>query len=213
VEWQKFSDNKLGVWIGVVLELVFYLVDRLLAARHIYRMMMRHWVRKAPLACFPFFFSETEWFGYFEMLMIVTSHIILVLHTLITIQDQFDIKVFEYHTIWILWLNTMVFECHGIIMVYHVIFYINQSTYIWRQYSKSWYLIDMWKKLVIAIKTLSWSEVSNTLKILWYLANHGIQTRVFYMLVKHLLKKISWYSSIPWFCLKTLKILCFQTPP
>jgi hypothetical protein len=65
----------------------------------------------------------------------------------------------------------------------------------------------MYKKLVIAMKTLGWSGVSNTPKILWYLANHGIQNRVFYMLTKHLSGKI------PWFCLKTLKILCSQTPP
>jgi hypothetical protein len=26
-------------------------------------------------------------------------------------------------------------------------------------------------------------------------------------------KKNPWYSSIPWFCIKTLKILCSQTPP
>jgi hypothetical protein len=46
----------------------------------------------------------------------------------------------------------------------------------------------MYKKLVIAMKTLGWSGVSNTPKIPWYLANHGIQNRVFYMLAKHLEK-------------------------
>jgi hypothetical protein len=51
----------------------------------------------------------------------------------------------------------------------------------------------MYKKLVIAMKTLGWSGVSNTPKILWYLANHGIQNRVFYMLTKHLSGKIPWY--------------------
>jgi hypothetical protein len=44
----------------------------------------------------------------------------------------------------------------------------------------------MYKKLVIAIKNLDWSGVSNTLKISWYLANHSIQNIVFYMLVKPL---------------------------
>jgi hypothetical protein len=43
----------------------------------------------------------------------------------------------------------------------------------------------MCKKLVIGMKTLGCSEVSNTSKIPWYLANHGIQNRVFYMLAKH----------------------------
>jgi hypothetical protein len=37
----------------------------------------------------------------------------------------------------------------------------------------------MCKKLVIATKILGWSGVSNTPKILWYLANHGIQNRFF----------------------------------
>jgi hypothetical protein len=61
------------------------------------------------------------------------------------------------------------------------------------KYSKPWYLVDMYKKLVIAMKTLCWSGVSNTLKILWYLANYGIQNRVFYMLTKQLSEKIPWY--------------------
>jgi hypothetical protein len=47
----------------------------------------------------------------------------------------------------------------------------------------------MYKKLVIAMKTLGWSGVSNTPKIPWYLANHDNQSRVFYMLVKHLFGK------------------------
>jgi hypothetical protein len=51
----------------------------------------------------------------------------------------------------------------------------------------------MYKKLIIAIKTLDWSGISNTSKILWYLANHDIQNRVFYMLTKHLSEKIPWY--------------------
>jgi hypothetical protein len=51
----------------------------------------------------------------------------------------------------------------------------------------------MHKKLAIAMKTLGWSGVSNTPKILWYLANHGIQNSVFYMLTKHLSGKIPWY--------------------
>jgi hypothetical protein len=111
------------------------------------------------------------------------------------------------------YLNATVFECHDITMVYHNIFYNNPPTHVWRQYSKPWYLVDMYKKLVIVMKTLGWSEVLNTPKIPWYVANHGIQNTAFYILVKHLSKKIPWYSSIPWFCLKTLKILCSQTPP
>jgi hypothetical protein len=47
----------------------------------------------------------------------------------------------------------------------------------------------MYKKLVIAMKTLCWSGVSNTPKIPWYLVNYGIQNRVFYMLVKHFSEK------------------------
>jgi hypothetical protein len=39
------------------------------------------------------------------------------------------------------------------------------------------------------MKTLGWSRVSNTSKILWYLTNHGIQNRVFYMFTKHLSEK------------------------
>jgi hypothetical protein len=41
----------------------------------------------------------------------------------------------------------------------------------------------MCKKLIIAIKTLGRSGVSNTLK------NHGIQNRVFHKLAKHLPEK------------------------
>jgi hypothetical protein len=81
------------------------------------------------------------------------------------------------------------------------------------KYSKLWYLIDMYKKLLILMKTLGWSRISNTPKISSHLANHGIQNRVFYILFKHLSEKITWYSSILWFCLKTLKKLCSQTPP
>jgi hypothetical protein len=44
----------------------------------------------------------------------------------------------------------------------------------------------MCKKLVIAMKTLGWSGVSNTPKISWYLVNHSIQNRFFYMLAKQL---------------------------
>jgi hypothetical protein len=51
------------------------------------------------------------------------------------------------------------------------------------------------KKLVSGIKNLSWNRVLNTSKISKYLTNHGIQNRVFYMLIKHL--SISWYSLIP----------------
>jgi hypothetical protein len=36
------------------------------------------------------------------------------------------------------------------------------------------------------MKTLGWSEVLNAQKLPWYLANHGIENRVFYMLAKHL---------------------------
>jgi hypothetical protein len=64
-------------------------------------------------------------------------------------------------------------------------------THFWnKKYFKPWYLIDMYKKLVIAIKILGWSGVSNTSKISWYLANHDIQNKVFYILVKHLSEKI-----------------------
>jgi hypothetical protein len=62
------------------------------------------------------------------------------------------------------------------------------------------------------MKTLSWSEVSNTPKISWYLANYGIQNRVFYMLDKHLTEKISWYSLIPCFFSKLLKYFVFKHP-
>jgi hypothetical protein len=78
------------------------------------------------------------------------------------------------------YLNTMVFECHDIIMVYYDIFYINPiNTCLETKYFKPWYLVDICKKLVIAMKTLGWSGVSNTPKILWHLANYGIQNRVF----------------------------------
>jgi hypothetical protein len=51
----------------------------------------------------------------------------------------------------------------------------------------------MYKKLVIVMKTLGYSEVLNTSKILWYLANHDIQNIVVYILNKHLFRKIPWY--------------------
>jgi hypothetical protein len=63
------------------------------------------------------------------------------------------------------------------------------------------------------MKTLDWSGVSNTSKISCYLANYGIPRRVFYILVKYLTEKIPWYSSIPQFYLKNLKILCSKIPP
>jgi hypothetical protein len=47
----------------------------------------------------------------------------------------------------------------------------------------------MYKKLIIAMKTLGCSRVLNTPKITWYLANHGIQNRVFYMLAKQFSEK------------------------
>jgi hypothetical protein len=47
----------------------------------------------------------------------------------------------------------------------------------------------MCKKLIIAIKTLGRSGVSNTLKKPCYLASHGIQNRVFHKLAKHLPEK------------------------
>jgi hypothetical protein len=59
------------------------------------------------------------------------------------------------------------------------------------KYFKLWYLINMYKKLVITIIFLSWSRILNTPKISWFLANYGIQNRVFYMLAKHLYEKIS----------------------
>jgi hypothetical protein len=74
----------------------------------------------------------------------------------------------------------MVFKCYHITMVYQGIFYINSTnTYLKIKYSKSWYLIGIYKKLVIGIKTLGWSGVLNTPKIPWYLANYDIQNRVF----------------------------------
>jgi hypothetical protein len=78
--------------------------------------------------------------------------------------------------------------------------------------SKPNYLVDICKKLVITIIFLGCNGVSNTTKISWYIANYDIQNGVFYMLVKHIPEKIPSYSSIPLFCLKTLKIICFQTP-
>jgi hypothetical protein len=39
-------------------------------------------------------------------------------------------------------------------------------------------------KIFIAMKTLGWSGVSNTSKILCYLANYGIQNKSFYMQIK-----------------------------
>jgi hypothetical protein len=87
------------------------------------------------------------------------------------------------------YLNITVFEYYDIIMVYHVVFYINPpNTCLETKYSKPWYLVDM-KKLVIAMKTLSSSGVSNTPNKSWYLANYGIQNRVFYMSAKHLSRK------------------------
>jgi hypothetical protein len=41
-------------------------------------------------------------------------------------------------------------------------------------------------KIFIAMKTLGWSGVSNTPKLLCYLANYGIQNKSFYMQIKHL---------------------------
>jgi hypothetical protein len=46
------------------------------------------------------------------------------------------------------------------------------------------------KKLVITTKILGLSGVSNTLKILCYLANYDIENGVFYMLTKYLIEKI-----------------------
>jgi hypothetical protein len=75
-------------------------------------------------------------------------------------------------------------------MIYHGIFYINPTkTCLETKYSKPWYLVDIYKKLVIDMKTLGWSRVSNTPKLSWYLANYDIQNRVFYMLAKHLSEK------------------------
>jgi hypothetical protein len=76
--------------------------------------------------------------------------------------------------------QTTIFKCHDITMVYQGIFYINPTnTCLETKYSKPWYLVDICKKLVIAMKTLCWSRVSNTSKISWYLANYGIQNRIF----------------------------------
>jgi hypothetical protein len=69
------------------------------------------------------------------------------------------------------YLNTMVFKCHDITMIF-----LHQSINICLEikYFKSWYLVDMCKKLVIAMKILGWSGVLNTQKISWYLVNYGI---------------------------------------
>jgi hypothetical protein len=62
------------------------------------------------------------------------------------------------------------------------------------------------------MQTLDLSEVSDTSKILSYLANHSIQNKVFYILVKHIPQK-KYYDILQYhnFYLKTLKILYFQT--
>jgi hypothetical protein len=69
--------------------------------------------------------------------------------------------------------------------------FLHQSTNIYLEikYFKLWYLLDMGKKLVIAVKTLGWSKLLNTQKITLYLANHDIQNIIFYMLAKHLTGK------------------------
>jgi hypothetical protein len=83
-------------------------------------------------------------------------------------------------------------------MLYQSIFYINPTnTCLETKYSKPWYLVDMCNKLVIGIKTLYWSGVSNTLEIPWYLVNHVIQNKVFYMLDKHISGKNTMVSSKP----------------
>jgi hypothetical protein len=71
--------------------------------------------------------------------------------------------------------------------------FLHQSTNtcLTTKYFKAWYLVGMYKKLVIAIKFLGWSGVSNTPKIIWYLAKHSIQNKVFYMLTNPLSIKIS----------------------
>jgi hypothetical protein len=57
-------------------------------------------------------------------------------------------------------------------MVYYDIFYINSiNTCLGTEYSKLLYLVDICKKLVIAMETLVWSGVLNALKIPCYLAN------------------------------------------
>jgi hypothetical protein len=61
-----------------------------------------------------------------------------------------------------------------------IFFYINPTnTCLKTKYYKPWYLVDICKKLVIVMKTLGWSGVSNTPKIPWNLANYDIQNRVF----------------------------------
>jgi hypothetical protein len=113
----------------------------------------------------------------------------------------FESKVFKYQSFLILrYFNVMIYYC---------IFYINTCLKI--KYFKLWYLVDMYKKLVSAIKTLDWSEVLNTLKISWYLTNHGIQNRIFYMFIKHLWKNIM--ISFNTFYIKTLKTIYSRTPP
>jgi hypothetical protein len=63
----------------------------------------------------------------------------------------------------------------------HVFTSINACLEI--KYFKLWYLIDICKKLIIAMKTLGSSGVSNTPKYC------GIQNIVFYMIAKHLIGK------------------------
>jgi hypothetical protein len=49
-------------------------------------------------------------------------------------------------------------------------------------------------------------------KMPWYLQNHGIQNNVFLQCSKHHLAKNTMVFSNNMVYLKTLKILCFQTP-
>jgi hypothetical protein len=63
-------------------------------------------------------------------------------------------------------LNITVFKCHDVIMVYHNIFYINSTnTYLKIKYFKLLYLVDIYKKLLIAMNFFGWSGVSNTPKL------------------------------------------------
>jgi hypothetical protein len=97
----------------------------------------------------------------------------------------------------------MVFECHDITVIYHGIFYINPTnTCLETKYFKSWYLVDMQKA----------SHCYKNFDFEWsfkYSRKTNVTSKVWYL--KH--SFLPWYSSIPWFCLKILKIFCFQPPP
>jgi hypothetical protein len=95
-----------------------------------------------------------------------------------------------------------------------VFLYQSINTCLEINYFKSWYLVDIYKKLVIAMKTLGLSGVLNTPKILWYLTNHDIQNKVFYIFTKHLFGK-KYHDILQYQCFvsKLLKYFVFKHPP